>query len=133
MFKRFLILFPVLMLCSVLLQTVLVAVGWAQEAPAEASKWQPVIDLALKTVLPALTLAVMPYLIKGMTWAMNTYVKAYVPRELQAVIAGLLNAVVAILSGGDPVRAFAEGSTVQGYVAKAPEAMLATPHPDDSK
>lgn len=77
---------------------------FAQEAtiaPVAEPSWKPLLDMAIKSLIPALWMAVGPIAVAGITKAVNSLTTAYVPRPLQVVLSAIVAAVGAGLSG-DP-------------------------------
>lgn len=75
---------------------------FAQEAtiaPVAEPSWKPLLDMAIKSLIPALWIAVGPVVVAGITSGVNKYAKAYVPRPIQVALSAMVAAVGAGLSG----------------------------------
>lgn len=101
--------------------------AYAQDsAPVAESPWQAVMDMALKSLVPALWIALGPILVAGLTKVTNKYVNAYVPRPLQVILSALIGAIGAGLTGdtSSAVVGLAGGATAQVYAAAQPSSLL---------
>lgn len=67
-----------------------------------------------------------PMAMIAITKFFNTYVKAYIPRELQVPLAGLLGGIATLLLGGDPTIGAAGGAALQIALAVPPDHALAS-------
>lgn len=97
---------------------------YAQEpSPVEAqSWWKPLLDMAIKTLLPALWLAVGPMTVALVTAGLNKF-SVYVPREVQVILSAILTASAAAFTGGDVSGMAAEGAAAQMLAATKPETL----------
>jgi len=106
---------------------ILVAVAaQAQTAePAPTYDLKGLIDMAVKTLIPSLWLAVGPIAVAGITKLVNSMSTAYVPRPIQVILSGIVSAIGAGLSGDiSPVTGMASGAIAQVYAATAPKTLL---------
>ena len=77
-------------------------------------------------MLPAIWGALGPVATVAVTAFFNSVVKAYVPREIQIPLAGLLSAAIAGLAGADPAPALVEGSAIQSALSMSAAKFLAS-------
>jgi len=101
--------------------------AFAQEAAVSAEpSWKPLLDMAIKSLVPALWMAVGPVAVAAITKQVNKYTMAYVPRELQVVLSGLIGAVGAGLTGSPEmaVTGMVGGASAQVYAATPPAKLL---------
>lgn len=104
---------------------------FAQDAtpPAEpVSIWKAVLDMAMKSLVPALWVALGPLAVAGITKGINKVSTAYVPRPIQMILAALVGAVGTGLTG-DP-SLVATSVTGQVLAATKPETLLTSARPE---
>ena len=126
MFKRLFLskLFQVFTL-AVLAMLMLTVAAQAQDVVAATPAKSTIMHYVLGAVqglwgIFGATLTVM------ITSMFNTVVKAYVPREVQIPLAGILSAILATLGGGDPTTAMVMGSSTQTALSLSPPKFLAS-------
>lgn len=126
MLKRIGILFSCIFAAVFIINLALATLGFAQEAaaPAAAPLWKALLDMAIKSLVPALWVAIGPGFVVVVTAAVNKFAQAYVPREIQVVLAGLITATLAGLTGGDPAAGMVQGVSAQTLAATHPDTLL---------
>jgi len=117
-------------LCAVVFaMTFLVRAVWAQEAmlsPAPSDPWSMLMEMALKSMIPAIWVAVGPLAVAAITKGVNGLAGAYVPRSVQVILSGLVTAVAAGLAGdaSGVAQAVGTGMGSQMLAATRPETLL---------
>lgn len=118
---------------AMLVNVVLYAMGYAQEAPAPAGQWwRPLVDMGLNSLLPALWAAVGPTIVALITAGANS-LAVYVPRSVQIVLSGAITAFLAGITGDPSIGAVGQaglaGISGQVLAATKPETLLTSERP----
>lgn len=102
------------------------AMAQAQTAePAPTYDLKGLIDLAMKTLIPSLWVAVGPLAVAGITKIVNSMSTAYVPRSIQVILSSIVSAIGAGLSGDiSMVTGAAMGAQAQLLAATQPKTLL---------
>lgn len=106
----------------------LAVVAAAQDATAApVLDWKAILDMVLKAVVPAVWVAFGPIAVAFITKGVNKVAVAYVPRQVQVVLSGLLTAGLAGLTGGDMASGLVQGGLSQTLAATNPSTLLTDP------
>lgn len=124
----------------------MVLIASAQPAPvqggtAQGNMIQTLLGMVTTMLIPALWVSFGPVATKAITLIVNSWTKAYVPRQVQVPLSGILGAIMAGLTGDaagvDPNVAASIGTAMglgaQIFASTHPDTMTASAPPTSTK
>lgn len=116
----------IVFVAMMLLRCALVFAQGVDDPEVTGPMWKPLLDMALKSLVPALWVAIGPVMVAAITKGVNRVSTVYVPRPVQVVLSGLFTAIVAGLTGDATaaMQAVGTGMGAQVLAATPPNALL---------